>query len=328
MYIMKRKIKKIGVLTSGGDAPGMNVAIRSVVRTSIGAGLSIVGIEKGFRGGYDNSFIELNSRSVSGIINQGGTFLKTFRFPEFAEKTVRVKVYENLKKTEIDGLVVIGGDGSAKGAFKFSQDFDYPVVLIPASIDNDLYGTDYTVGFDTAVNTAVDAVDKIRDTATSHDRTFIVEVMGKEKGYFAIEVAVASGAEIAIVPEVVVDWNDVAETLKVQELMGKKSSIIILAEGAGKAQELASFLQDRFPNRQIRYSILGYIQRGGNPSYFTRVLATKLGSVAVEQLVLGKFPFMVGVKGSEVVYTHLKKVVSTSKLPDMEHLDLIRKMSI
>ncbi len=321
-------MKKIGVLTTGGDAPGMNVAIRAVVRTALGMGVEVTGIEKGFLGLYDRLFLELNSRSVSGIINKGGTFLKTARFPEFRDKKVRTQAYENLKHAGIEGLVVIGGDGSARGSYSFSVDFDFPVVLLPASIDNDLYGTDFTIGFDTAVNTAVNAVDKIRDTATSHERTFIIEVMGREKGNFAIEVAVACGAEIAVIPEVPMDWSKIAEILKQQSALGKTSSIIILAEGAGRADDLASFLQEKLPDRQIRYSVLGYIQRGGNPTYYTRVLATRFGSAAVHLLISNQYPFMVGVTGNNLTYTHLQKVVSTSKLPDLEHIDLIKKMAI
>jgi len=321
-------MKRIGILTTGGDAPGMNAAIRAAVRTALGFGLRVTGVDKGFRGLYERMFMELDSRSVSGIINKGGTFLKTMRFPEFRDKAVRASAYENLRDAEVEGIIVIGGDGSAKGAYEFSSDFDFPVVFVPASIDNDIYGTDFTVGFDTALNTAVDAIDKIRDTATSHERTFIIEVMGKEKGNFAVEVAIACGAEIVVIPEVPTDWNKIAESLRQQDAMGKTSSIIILAEGAGKADKLTSFLRERLPERQIRYSVLGYIQRGGSPTYLTRVLATRFGSAAVDSLVSGKYPLMVGISGDKIVYTNLKKVVSTSRLPNLENIDLIRKMAI
>jgi 6-phosphofructokinase 1 len=306
----------------------MNVAIRAAVRTALGMGIGVTGIEKGYRGLHEKLFIELDSRSVSGIINKGGTFLKTIRFPEFKDPGVRKKAYANLRSSGIEGLVVIGGDGSAKGAYYFSTDFDFPVVLVPASIDNDLYGSDFTVGFDTAVNTAVEAVDKIRDTATSHERTFIIEVMGREKGNFAIEVAVACGAEIALVPEIPADWNGIAESLRAQEAMGKTSSIIIMAEGAGKAESLAAFLREKLPEREIRYSVLGYIQRGGSPTYFTRVLATRFGSEAVRLLAAGKYPFMVGIKGDEILYTPLKRVVTTSRLPNLGNIELINRMAI
>ncbi len=321
-------MKKIGVLTTGGDAPGMNAAIRAVVRTAISFGMEVVGIEKGYSGLCDRSFVKLTSRSVSGIINEAGTFLKTKRFPEFKESEVRKKCYKNLLDESIEGLVVIGGDGSARGAYQLSSDFDFPVVLIPASIDNDLYGTDFTVGFDTAVNTAVSAVDKIRDTATSHERTFVVEVMGREKGNLAIEVALACGAEIVIVPEVKMKRDEIVSLLKEQERKGKTSSIIILAEGAGKAPELTEWLQGKLPERQIRYSVLGYIQRGGSPTYLTRVLAAQLGAAAVEALQKGKYPLMAGVRGEEIVYVPLSDVVSRSKDIPHKHLEIIRNMAI
>jgi len=321
-------MKKIGVLTTGGDAPGMNAAIRAVVRTALSYGMEITGIEKGYCGLHEKEFVGLNSRSVSGIINEAGTFLKTKRFPQFKEKDVREKCHRNLIEESIQGLVVIGGDGSARGAYTFSVDFDFPVVLIPASIDNDLYGTDFTVGFDTAVNTAVAAVDNIRDTATSHERIFVVEVMGREKGNLAIEVAVACGAEIVIIPEIKMKGSRIVQLLKEQEKKGKTSSIIILAEGAGKAGELTTFLQKELPEKQIRYSVLGYIQRGGSPTYLTRVLATQFGKAAVEILKEGKYPFMIGVKGREIVYIPLKEAVSLTKEISHKDLEIINKMAI
>jgi len=321
-------MKRIGVLTTGGDAPGMNAAIRAVVRTAISHGIEVTGVEKGYSGLYDKSFLKLNSRSVSGIINKAGTFLKTKRFPEFKKIEVRRQCHQNLLDAGVEGLVVIGGDGSARGAYQFSSDFDFPVVLIPASIDNDLYGTDFTVGFDTAVNTAVSAVDNIRDTATSHDRTFVIEVMGREKGNLAVEVAVACGAEIVIIPEVKLENREIVSLLKEQDKKGKTSSIIILAEGAGRANELAAFLQTEFPNRQIRYSVLGYIQRGGSPTYLTRVLAAQFGTAAVELLQKRKYPFMTGIKGNEIVYIPLKDVISRSKDIPAKHLEIVKNMAI
>ncbi len=321
-------MKKIGVLTTGGDAPGMNSAIRAVVRTAIVSGMEVTGVEKGYSGLYDKSFLKLNSRSVSGIINKAGTFLKTKRFPEFKDRKVRERCYSNLIEEGVEGLVVIGGDGSAKGAYLLSLDFDFPVALIPASIDNDIYGTDFTVGFDTAVNTALCAVDNIRDTATSHERTFVVEVMGREKGNLAIEVALACGAEIVIVPEVKTRRDSIVKLLKEQESRGKTSSIIILAEGAGKAEELTAFLQEKFPAKQIRYSVLGYIQRGGSPTYLTRVLAAQFGAAAVELLKTGKYPFMTGIRGNEIVFVPLKDAVSRSKEIPLRHLEMINNMAI
>ena len=321
-------MKKIGVLTTGGDAPGMNAAIRAVVRTSLNYGLEVTGIERGFRGLYERSFIKLTSRSVSGIINRAGTFLKTVRFPDFKEYEVRKACYENLKEEGIEGLAVIGGDGSANGAYRLYNDFGFPVVLIPASIDNDLYGTDFTIGFDTAVNTAISAIDNIRDTATSHNRTFVIEVMGREKGNLALEVAVACGAEIVIIPEIKISNEKVVHLLKEQEEKGKESSIIILAEGAGKADDLTAFLQRELPEREIRYSVLGYIQRGGTPTYLTRVLATRFGVAAVDLLVKGQYPYMIGIKGNELVHIPLGEVISKQKPISDAYLEIVSRMAI
>lgn len=321
-------MKKIGVLTTGGDAPGMNAAIRAVVRTALNYNLEVTGIERGYRGLYEKNFITLTSRSVSGIINRAGTFLKTIRFPEFKEFDIREKCYKNLCAEGIEALVVIGGDGSSKGAYHLSSDFDFPVALIPASIDNDLYGTDFTIGFDTAVNTAVSAIDNIRDTATSHNRTFVIEVMGREKGNLALEVALACGAEIVIVPEVKISEEKIVSLLKEQAAKGKVSSIIILAEGAGKAQDLTASLQNALPDREIRYSVLGYIQRGGTPTYLTRTLATRFGVAAVDILMKGKYPYMVGIKGTEIVYVPLKEVISNQKQISEAHLEIINRMAI
>ncbi|MCM8762387.1 MAG: 6-phosphofructokinase [Candidatus Omnitrophica bacterium] len=321
-------MKKIGVLTTGGDAPGMNAAIRAVVRTALSYGLEVTGVERGFRGLYEKSFVKLTSRSVSGIINKGGTFLKTIRFPEFKEYGIRKACYENLEKEGIEGLVIIGGDGSSKGAYYLYNDFNFPVVLIPASIDNDLYGTDCTVGFDTAVNTAVSAIDNIRDTATSHNRTFVIEVMGRESGNLALEVALACGAEIVIIPEVKIPYEKIVYLLKEQAEKGKISSIIILAEGAGRAEDLTAFLQKALPEREIRYSVLGYIQRGGTPTYLTRALATRFGMAAVDILLKEKHPYMVGIKGNEIIYTPLKEVISNQTSISEAHLEIIKRMAI
>ncbi|MDD3726635.1 MAG: 6-phosphofructokinase [Candidatus Ratteibacteria bacterium] len=321
-------MKKIGVLTTGGDAPGMNAAIRAVVRTALSYNVEVIGIERGFRGLYEKNFLNLTSRNVSGIINKAGTFLKTMRFPEFKEDRVRKVCYKNLEIEGIEGLVVIGGDGSSKGAYCLSNDFNFPVVVIPASIDNDLFGTDCTVGFDTAVNTAVSAIDNIRDTATSHNRTFVIEVMGREKGNLAIEVAVACGAEIVLVPEIKIPYERVVQLLKEQAEKGKESSIIVLAEGVDSAANLTTFLQKALPDREIRYSVLGYIQRGGTPTYLTRVLATRFGVSAVELLMQGKYPYMVGIKGTEIISIPLKEVASQTKPISDAYLEIINRMAI
>lgn len=321
-------MKKIGVITTGGDAPGMNCAIRSVVRTAIYHNLEVIGIYEGFKGLYEKKFIPLNSRDVSGIINQGGTILKTKRFYEFKNREIREKAFKNLKEEKIDGIVVIGGEGSAKGAYLLYSEFNFPVVHVPASIDNDVYGTDYTIGFDTAVNTAIDAIDKIRDTATSHERTFVIEVMGRECGILALEVGIVCGAEIVLIPEVKYDIDKVVEEIKEEERKGKKSCIIILAEGVGKAEELTKILQEKLPEREIRYTVLGYIQRGGRPTYLTRKLATIFGNEAVKLLISGKYGYMVGIKGEEIVYVPLSDVVSKRKIPEVKYIEVIQTMAI
>jgi len=321
-------MKRIGIVTTGGDAPGMNAAIRSAVRTAIFYNIEVIGIYDGFRGLYEKKFEKLTSRSVGGIINQGGTILKTKRFYEFKNKEIRERCFENLKEEKIEGLVVIGGDGSAKGVYLLYSEFNFPVVHIPASIDNDIYGTDYTIGFDTAVNTAIDAIDKIRDTATSHERTFIIEVMGRECGNLALEVGIVCGAEIVIIPEVKFEIDKIVEEIKEEERKGKKSCIIILAEGAGKAENLSKILSEKLPEREIRYTVLGYIQRGGRPTYLTRKLATIFGNKAVEILLNGKYGYMVGIQGNEIVYIPLSEVVSKTKPVKLEYLDIIQKMSV
>ncbi|MBU1631221.1 MAG: ATP-dependent 6-phosphofructokinase, partial [Candidatus Omnitrophica bacterium] len=236
--------------------------------------------------------------------------------------------YKNLRGNRIEGLAVIGGDGSAQAASLLSSEFNFPVVLIPASIDNDLYGTDSTIGFDTAVNTAVDAIDRIRDTATSHERTFIVEVMGREHGNLALEVGLACGAEIILIPEMTIDWDKIVEELENQKIQGKSSSLIVLAEGAGKAREVAERLQEKLPKREIRVSVLGYIQRGGKPTSATRNLATKFGVEAVKMLNEGHHGSMVGLKGMEIVRVPLSEVISQSKSLSLENLDIVRLMDI
>ncbi|MCM8822205.1 MAG: 6-phosphofructokinase [Candidatus Omnitrophica bacterium] len=321
-------MKRIAVLTSGGDASGMNCAIRAVVRTSIASGLQVYGVMRGFLGLYENDFIHLNSRSVSSIINKGGTILRTIRFPEFKNTDVQKKCLKNLKEKGIDALVVIGGDGSSRGAFYFHSNTDFPVCVIPASIDNDVCCTDFTIGFDTAVNTALEAIDRIRDTATSHERIFVVEVMGREHGFLAIEVAIAAGAEIVLIPERPVFIEEVIRILQKDKEMGKVSSLIILAEGAGKAHEIARQINEKMEGAEARYSVLGYIQRGGVPTYQTRYLATVFGNHAVKGLLDGLDCFMVGIKGSNFCKIPLKDVVSGSKEISEEKLKIIEQMAI
>ncbi|HXK45549.1 MAG TPA: ATP-dependent 6-phosphofructokinase [bacterium] len=321
-------MKKIGVLTSGGDAPGMNCAIRAVVRTAMGCGLEVSGIRRGFRGLFENDIIDLNARSVSGIINRGGTILRTIRFPELSKSDVQATCIENLRKGNIDALVVIGGDGSSRGAFALHQHYGFPVCVIPASIDNDVYGTDYTIGFDTAVNTALEAIDRIRDTATSHERTFVIEVMGREHGFLALDVAIAAGAEIVMIPERPITINKVMEILEKDRVMGKISSLVIVAEGAGRAHEVAEKINQLMSGVEARYSVLGYIQRGGVPTYQTRCLATMFGNAAVKGLLNGLTHFMVGISGTEIVNIDLKDVVSKTKQIPEEKLKLVEAMAI
>ncbi|MCX7704862.1 MAG: 6-phosphofructokinase [bacterium] len=321
-------MKRLAVLTSGGDASGMNCAIRSVVRTAIGAGLKVSGVMRGYRGLYENDFLELNSRSVSGIINKGGTILRTIRFPEFKNPDIQRMCLKNLKENGVDALVVIGGDGSSRGAFSFHKNFGFPVCVIPASIDNDVYGTDSTIGFDTAVNTALEAIDRIRDTATSHERIFVVEVMGREHGFLAIEVAIAAGAEIVLIPERPFTIEQIIEKLKKDRQLGKVSSLIVLAEGAGRAHELAKQINEKVSNAEARYSVLGYIQRGGVPTYQTRCLATMFGNQAVKGLLEGLDCFMVGIQGNSLVGVPLETVVSNNKRISEEKLKIVEEMAV
>ncbi len=321
-------MKKIGLITSGGDASGMNCAIRAVVRTAAGYGIEVYGFRRGFRGLFEDDVVQLTSRSVSGIINQGGTILRTVRFPEFKDIEVQKKCFENIKKRGIEAMVVIGGDGSGRGTFSFHSNFGIPVCLIPASIDNDVYGTDFTIGFDTAVNAAVEAIDRIRDTATSHERIFVVEVMGREHGFLALEVAIAAGAEILLIPERPFKIQDVVSSLEMARRMGKISCLIVLAEGAGRAFEITSQINEMLPEAEARYTVLGYIQRGGVPSYQTRVLGTMFGNEVVKGLVEGLNCFMVGIQGQKLCRIPLKEVVYRKKEIPQDKLKLIEEMSV
>jgi 6-phosphofructokinase 1 len=301
----KRKINRIGVLTSGGDAPGMNAAIRAVVRTAIYNQLEVVGIIRGYTGLLEKQFMGMQSHSVSKIISQGGTILKSSRCPEFKNKNIREKAIENLEEAGIDALVVIGGDGSFRGANLLCKEFNYPVIGIPGTIDNDIYGTDFTIGFDTAINTAVSAVDKLRDTADSHNMIFFVEVMGRDAGFIALNTAIASGAEATLLPEVHTDIDKLCSFMERDRRKNKTSGIIIVAEGEeeGGAMEVASKVKQKLPNYEIRVTTLGHIQRGGSPTCNDRVLASLLGYEAVNALLKGRTNVMVGQMQNQVVYT-------------------------
>jgi 6-phosphofructokinase 1 len=314
-----KRINSIGVITPGGDAPGMNTAIRAVVRTAIYHGIKVWGIERGWYGLINGLVKEMGPKSVSGIINKGGTILHTRRTPEFNEKKSRKMAFNEIRLRQIDALVVIGGDGSMKSSYRFMQEFGVPVNVIPASIDNDIPGTDFTIGFDTAVNTALEAIDKIRDTATSHERVFVVEVMGRHNGFIALDVGLSAGAEAILIPEVKYDLEMIARQIKVGQERGKASFIIVMAEGCGDVNQISSKLADRL-NIEVRVTNLGYVQRGGSPSSLSRELACKLGSAAVEALLKGLHGYLVGSISDRVCLFPIAKISKTTKQIDMEHL--------
>lgn len=308
---MAKKVSKIGVLTSGGDAPGMNAAIRAVVRTGIYHGLEVYGIMRGYQGMIEDDIFRMEGRSVANIIQRGGTILKTARCKEFFDKEGRQRAYENLKRRGIDGLVIIGGDGSFRGAVKFSQEFDIPCIGLAGTIDKDINGTDFTIGFDTAVNTAVEAIDKIRDTMDAHDRIFIIEVMGRDAGYIALHSGIATGAENILVPERKTNMQDIVQSLLEKERRKKLVNLIVVAEGDefGGANEVQKLLQENLPKAEIRVCILGHIQRGGSPSCIDRLIASRMGYHAVESLLEGRHNVFVGILNNKMHYIPLENAV-------------------
>lgn len=310
-----KKVTKIGVLTSGGDSPGMNAAVRAVVRTGIYHGLEMFGIMRGYNGMIENDIQPMISRSVANIIQRGGTILKTARSKEFFEKEGRKKAYENLRSHGIDGLVIIGGDGSFTGAQIFSNEFDIPCIGLPGTIDKDIAGTDFTIGFDTAVNTAVEAIDKIRDTADAHDRLFIVEVMGRDAGYIALHSGIATGAENILIPETKTDIEELITSLSEKEKRKKLVNLIVVAEGDefGGANELATIIKQRLPNADTKVCILGHIQRGGSPTCIDRLIASRMGYHAVECLLNGKHNVMVGIQNNRMNYIPLETAVKAKQ---------------
>ncbi len=317
-------IKKIGIFCSGGDSPGMNACIRAAVRAALNKNVKVTGIIRGYQGMIDNEFIALTSRSVSNIVHRGGTILRTARCQEFMTKEGMKKAWENLKKHEVDGLVAIGGDGTFRGAIEFSNIYkDISIIGIPGTIDNDTYGTEFTLGFDTAVNTVIDAVDKIRDTADSHHRLFFIEVMGRKSGWIALYSALACGAEAVLLPEEPDSIDKLVESLQEAKQKGKQSSIVIVAEGEelGSTVEIAKKVKERFDFYDIRISVLGHVQRGGSPSCFDRVLAARLGVKAVDALIEGASLKMAGLMNGEIVLTPFHE--SISKSPAFNR-DLIR----
>ena len=327
---MPKTINKLAVLTSGGDAPGMNAAIRSVVRTCAYHNVECVGVYRGYEGLIEGDFKSMDARSVRGIINKGGTILKSARSKEFRTKEGRQKAFDALAKAEVDGLVVIGGDGSFTGALIFNQEFGFPVMGIPGTIDNDIVGTSNTLGFDTALNTVVDAIDKIRDTASSHNRLFFIEVMGRDVGHIALNTGIAGGAEEILIPEEDLGLDRLVESLNRSRKSGKTSSIVIVAEGdkIGKnIFQLKDYVDDNMEGYDVRVSVLGHMQRGGPPSCFDRVLASRMGVKAVESLLEGKTNFMVGLLDSKMELTPLDNAIKGKTKINLELLRVSDIMS-
>jgi 6-phosphofructokinase 1 len=326
---MNKKVTRIGVLSSGGDSPGMNAAIRAVVRTGLHHGLEVFGIMRGYSGMVEDDIIRMESRSVANIIQRGGTILKTARCKEFFGYEGRKKAYENLKKRGIDGLVILGGDGSFRGAQIFSNEFDIPCIGLPGTIDKDIAGTDFTIGFDTAVNTAVEAIDKIRDTADAHDRLFVIEVMGRDAGYIALHSGIATGAENILIPERKTVMIDILNSLEEKEKRKKLVNLIVVAEGDefGGATEVARIIKEKMPNQEVRVCILGHIQRGGSPSCMDRLIASRMGYHAVESLVEGRHNVFVGIVNNKMHYIPLNEAVKKKQRISEEWMKIVKILS-
>lgn len=327
---MSKSIKKIGVLTSGGDAPGMNAAIRSVVRTCAYHNIECVGIYRGYQGMIEGDFKEMGPRSVNNIVNKGGTILKSARSKEFMTPEGRKKAFDNISKAGIDSLVIIGGDGSFTGAEVFNSEHGIPIMGIPGTIDNDIYGTSFTLGYDTALNTVVEVIDKIRDTASSHNRLFFVEVMGRDAGHIALNAGIGAGAEEILIPEEDLGLERLLDSLKKSKASGKSSSIVVIAEGdkIGKSVfELKDYVEANLPEYDVRVSVLGHMQRGGAPTCFDRVLASRLGVKAVESLLDGKSNYMVGILGDKIELTPLEQAIKGHSEIDRELLRISNIMS-
>ena len=317
-------------MTSGGDSPGMNAAIRAVVRTAIFENLEVYGIYRGYEGLIDGQIEQLFSNSVSNIIQRGGTILKTARSKRFMTREGRLQAYQNLCKHNIDSMVVIGGNGTFTGAAEFDKEYDFPIIGLPGTIDNDLYGTDATIGYDTAINTVVEAADKIRDTATSHNRLFFIEVMGRDVGFIALRSGIACGAEFILVPETTTYIDNFARLLKHDWRKNKTSGIVIVAEGddAGGAYELAAKVKEKIPELDTRVTVLGHIQRGGPPSAFDRVLASTLGYAAVKGLLEGQRGVMAGIVDKQVVFTPFEKAIKHTKDINHQMLEMSRILAL
>lgn len=323
---MAKKVTKIGVLTSGGDSPGMNAAIRAVVRTGIYYGLEVFGIMRGYTGMIENDIVPMHSRSVANIIQRGGTVLKTARCKEFFQPEGRQKAFNNLQELGINGLVIIGGDGSFRGADIFSREHDIPCIGLPGTIDKDISGTDFTIGFDTAVNTAVEAIDKIRDTADAHDRLFIIEVMGRDAGYIALHSGISTGAEHILIPERKTDIDELVRSLQEKERRKKLVNMVVVAEGEefGGANEVARVVKERMPSADTRVCILGHIQRGGSPTCLDRLIASRMGYAAVECLLEGRHNVMVGILNNRMHYTSLEKAVKSKQRISEDWIKIVK----
>ncbi|NER15919.1 6-phosphofructokinase [Spongiivirga citrea] len=327
---MSKKVSRIGVMTSGGDAPGMNAAIRSVVRACAYHEVECVGIYRGYQGMIEGDFTDMDARSVRGIINKGGTILKSARSKQFMTPDGRKKAYRHLMAKGIEALVLIGGDGTFTGGMVFNEEYKFPVIGIPGTIDNDIYGTAYTLGYDTALNTVVEAIDKIRDTASSHDRLFFIEVMGRDAGDIALNSGIAGGAEEILIPEEDIGLDVLLDSLKKSKSSGKSSSIVVVAEGdkIGKnVFELKDYVEENLPLYDVRVSVLGHMQRGGAPSCYDRVLASRMGVKAVETLLEGKSNFMVGINNNKLDLTPLDKAVKGTHQINKELLRVADIMS-
>lgn len=323
-------IKCIGILTSGGDAPGMNAAIRAVTRAAIYNGWGVKGIYRGYKGLITREIVPFRTNNVSNIIQQGGTILKTARCKEFMTPEGRQLAYDNMRAEEIDALVVIGGDGSLTGARIFAQEFNVPIVGLPGTIDNDLAGTDTTIGYDTALNTIMEAVDKIRDTATSHERLFFIEVMGRNAGFLALNGAIASGAEAAIIPEISTEVDQLEELIKNGFRKSKNSSIVLVAESelTGGAIGMSERVKKEYPEYDVRVTILGHIQRGGSPTAADRILASRMGAAAIDALLDDQRNVMIGTEDDEIIYVPIAKAIKKDKPINRELLNTLRILSI
>ena len=328
---MKKFIKKIAVMTSGGDSPGMNAAIRSVIRAAAFYNLDSVGIYRGYQGLIEGDIEHMNARSAHHLVQKGGTVLKTARSKEFMTVEGRKKAYDNLIKNNIDAMVVIGGDGSFTGAMVFNNEYDYPIIGIPGTIDNDIFGTDFTIGYDTALNTAIEVIDKIRDTASSHNRLFFVEVMGRDAGHIALNAGIGAGAEEILIPEEDMGIERLLITLEKSRRSGKTSSLVVVAEGDKTGEnvfELAKYVEENLPQYDVRVSVLGHMQRGGAPSCFDRVLASRMGVHAVELLIDGKSNVMVGLQNGKMTTTPLENAIKENNPIDKEILRVSDIMSV